>query len=545
LIQPRHRSERATRWQVRAMTSKIRILRASLTGFAGIVGVGVTVVVVAAVCLLPLPSYTAQTAPTEVFPIAGEQSRVCAGPLLQIVPQAGDETSYFATGEPTVFTDSLGASAQTRALKAIDVAQSGSAATPEVISVPPAAENETQPLVAGIQLEQTVTEELAGLAAAACTDASSDSWLVGGATDVGRTTLILLSNPTEVTATVSLEIFGDNGAVSAPGADGILVQPGQQRVLSLAAYAPDLISPVVHVTSSGGLVQAALQHSIMRALVPGGVEIITPSAAPNTTQIMTGVALTGLAAQDSGETGLITNDLEPTIRIVVPGAEAADVVLTVIGEGVEPVEIRTTIEARHTLQLPFTGITDGVYTVVVTGTKPLVAGVRSVQAAAAGGTVVLPSPVATVTPATPPTGGGEGFNGGTSEITPQEGQATAPSQSSPATLGGDFAWHSSAQPLTGDTLIAVAAGPNATLSLFNPSQATITATLSTASGDDVTVTVKAGAMTTVSLRSGTRYMLSEGARLHAAVTYADAGLGSSVALSPTNQRGAAIKVFPR
>jgi hypothetical protein len=537
------------------MTSRIKILRASLTGVTGLIGAGIAVTVVAAVCLLPLPRYTAMTTPVEVNPIAGEQLRVCAGPLLEILPQTGDSTTYVATGTPTLLSDAAGAMPQTRQLNAVDAAPSESGSAPLVLSVPPAEEGETQPLLAGTQLQQGATEDVAGLAAVACTEASSDSWLVGGATDVGRTTLLLLSNPTAVTATVGLEIFGDNGAINAPGADGILVEPGEQRVVSLAAYAPDLISPVVHVTSSGGLVQASLQHSIMRSLIPGGAEIITPSAAPNTTQIMTGVALTGLAAQDSGEKGLITSDLEPTIRIAVPGDEAADVVLTVIGEGTESVEIRTTIEAQHTLQLPFTGITDGIYTVVVTGTQPIVAGVRSVQAAATEGTVSSPTPAATPSPTpspapssttTPstPDGGGEGFNGGTSADS-EGAPATAPSQQSPAELGGDFAWHASASPLTADTLIPVVTGPSATLSLYNPTTTTITATLSGDGSARVTLVVPAGQMLTVTVESGTRYILNDGRNLHAAVTYAAAGLGSSVALSPTNQRGASIAVFPR
>ncbi|MBK5238889.1 MAG: hypothetical protein JJE28_07245, partial [Actinomycetales bacterium] len=252
--------------------------------------------------------------------------------------------------------------------------------------------------------------------------------------------------------------------------------------------------------------------------------------------------------QDSGEKGLVTNDLEPTIRIAVPGAEAADVVLTVIGDGTEPAEIRTTIEAHHTLQLPFTGITDGVYTVVVTGTKPLVAGVRSVQAAAPEGTVIVETPVTTPAPAAtqaPVAGGGEGFNGGTAGTAPQEGQASQPTQSSPVVVGGDFAWHTSAQPLTGDTLIPVANGPSATLSLYNPTKTPITSTLSGPETEDLTIVVPAGKMMTVPVISGTRYTLSGGANLHGALTYAAAGMGSSVALNPTNQRGVAIKVFPR
>ena len=154
-------------------------------------------------------------------------------------------------------------------------------------------------------------------------------------------------------------------------------------------------------------------------------------------------------------------------------------------------------------------------------------------------------PVTPVTADAPPAGGGEGFNGGTSGAAPQEGQASTPAQSSPTELGGDFAWHASAQPLIGDTLVPVTAGPSATLSLYNPTNAVITAALSTPGASDVTVVVEAGQMTTVPVASGTRYTLSGGAKLHAALTYAGPGLGSSVALSPTNQRGAAIKVFPR
>ena len=532
------------------MTKKTSVLRASLTGFTGLVGVGVAVVVVAAVCLLPLPGVTAVTAPFEVTPVPGPQSRVCAGPLLQVLPQAGDATTYFAPGEVTVFSDAQGATLATRDLSPVDVAPAGSSSVPFVLSVPPAAQNEAQPLLAGIQAQRVSTEELSGLAAQACADANSDTWLVGGATDVGRTTLLLLSNPTEVTATVALEIFGDNGVVSAPGAEGILVEAGQQRVLSLASFAPDLISPVIHVTSGGGLVQASLQQSVMRGLVPGGVEVIGPSASPNTSQIMTGVSLTGLAAQDSGEKGLVTSDLEPTIRVAVPGADASDVVVTVIGETGEPSEIRTTVEGHHTLQLPFTGITDGLYTVIVTGTKPIVAGVRSVQSSATAGSVptseTSPAPSATpaptnFAPATPAPSDGQGFNGSPSQTTPD----AAPVQTSPASAGGDFAWHSSAAPLATDTLIPVVEGPAPILSLYNPTDAAVTVTLARTGKKDVTVTVGAGKMATTTLLGTTRYTLSGAAGLYAAVTYAATGLGASIALSPTNQGGSAIKVVPR
>ncbi len=505
------------------MTKKTNVLRASLTGIAGLVGAAVAAVVVVAACFLPLPGYTAVTSPLEVTPAPAEQYRVCPGPLLQVLPQATGATAYFAAGTPTFVSDVKNGTSATRDLDATDVTASGSPTKPRVLSVPPAPEADSQPLISGVQSQNIASEDLSGLAVSDCTDVSSDAWLVGGATDVGRTTLILLSNPTEVAANVSLEIFGENGAVTAPNATGILVEPGQQRVLSLAAYAPDVTSPVVHVMSSGGQIQAALQQSTMRALIPGGVDVITASAAPSTTQIMTGVALTGLVAPTGvgggggADIGVVSSDVESTLRVAVPGDQDSDIVMTVIGVSGVPVELHTTVPAHHTLQMPFTGVVDGTYTVVVTGTMPVVAGVRSVQAAS-GATAT-----AVTTPGTPPVA------------------ATA----STTILGGDFAWHTSALALTGETLLPVAPGPTPTLSLYNPTQVPVTVTLTNPGAPDVSVLVPAGKMTTTAVVSGSRYTLGGAATLHAALTYAGPGVGASVAINPTNQRGSAIAVIPR
>jgi hypothetical protein len=83
------------------------------------------------------------------------------------------------------------------------------------------------------------------------------------------------------------------------------------------------------------------------------------------------------------------------------------------------------------------------------------------------------------------------------------------------------------------------------LSLYNPTDSPLTATLASAANPDVTIVVPAGRMMVVPLTESTRYLLTGAESLHAALTYAAVGFGSSVALSPTNQLGAAIRVFPR
>ena len=112
-----------------------------------------------------------------------------------------------------------------------------------------------------------------------------------GRPSVGRTSILTLSNPTAVTAQVSLQIFGEEGAVEAPGLLGIEVQPGAQRVLSLAGFAPGLVSPIVHVEARGGQVVAYLQQSIVRGLDASGVDLVDAAPDPATDLTFPGVRI--------------------------------------------------------------------------------------------------------------------------------------------------------------------------------------------------------------------------------------------------------------
>src|SRR5690606_4453511 len=140
--------------------------------------------------------------------------------------------------------------------------------------------SDLQPLLAGSQVQTLNGAGLTGMSAAECVEARSDIWLVGGASDTGRTSILTLANPGEVAATVSVQIFSEEGQVAAPGAEGIVVQPNSETSYSLAGFAPDVVSPVIHVTSVGGNVVAHLQQSTVRILEPGGVDIVGPSAGP-------------------------------------------------------------------------------------------------------------------------------------------------------------------------------------------------------------------------------------------------------------------------
>ena len=167
-------------------------------------------------------------------------------------------------------------------------------------------------------------ETLAGFAAAACGEAVADAWLVAGATNLGRSGLVLLSNPTAVAATVDVRVIGEAGPVEAPSALGIIVPPGSQRVLSLAGLAPNLTSPVVHVTSTGGAIAASLEHSVVVGLAPAGVELTGVTAPPATTQVIPGFVVPEAGGIEASEDHADGDDF-PVVRLFAPGDEQVDV----------------------------------------------------------------------------------------------------------------------------------------------------------------------------------------------------------------------------
>jgi hypothetical protein len=395
-----------------------------------------------------------------------------------------------------------------------------------VVAVPAVPDSEEQPLLSGNQLQTAVGDELSGLAGAACAEPSNDAWLVGGATDLGRTTLVMLSNPTDVTATVTMTVWSEMGLIEAITTEGLIVLPGEQRIVSLAAYAPDAIAPVVHLVSTGGRVLASLQHSVMRTLQPSGVEWVNPGVGPNTTQVMPGVFLMSHHEHDDSEMGAVLSDIEPAVRVLAPGKEDADVTVTVLSESGETIEIESRLKANTVVQFPFIGIEDGIYTVIVTADKPIVAAVRTVQDADADPTKI-----------------------GTHEEDHSETPAEAPAENLEvepiAYGGGDFTWFSPSARLVADTVLPLPAGANPLLTLYNPSPKVIEVTVSAGGQQDVVLTLDPKQMASTQLQASTRYTLTGTAGLIGGLTYIGTGVGSSIALNPANVLGTPITVYPR
>jgi hypothetical protein len=328
-------------------------------------------------------------------------------------------------------------------------------------------------------------------------EARAETWLVGGSTDTGRTTLLTLANPGQVAATVTLRIYSEDGRIEAPGTDGIVVQPNSEVSFSLAGFAPGVVSPVVQVTSVGGSVVAHLQQSTVRILEPGGVDTVGPAAAPSTQVVIPGMVIAGheLIEEKIGVPGF--HDIDPVLRLFVPGDRSASATIAVTPEdGGETISVDFDLLAGKVSEFPFEHFEDGNYTVSVTSDRPLVAGARASTVGTSG--------------------------------------------------ASDFAWLESAEVMREQALVAVGSGADAVLHLANAAttDAEVTLAVDGEAGEPTTVRVPAGGVVTVPAEPATAYRLGGFDELRVAVSYTGDGLLSGFTLSPTGPAAERITVYP-
>ena len=232
---------------------------------------------------------------------------------------------------------------------------------------------------AGAMIFRATDGDLQGSAAANCLQPSNDQWLAGASTTVGRTSVLVLSNASGSPATVSLELFGGKGQIQAPGSRGLLVAPGTTRSVVLAGLAPGEEQLSVRVRSTGGPIAAAIQQSVLRGLIPGGVDFITPGTAPAVRQVMTGVDIqdaAGIAAL-TGKAGYA--DAAPALEITVPGPSDAVVEVKLYGRDGQkalPSGGVITAKANSITEVSLAGVPAGNYTVAASSDVSFVAATR-------------------------------------------------------------------------------------------------------------------------------------------------------------------------
>jgi len=222
--------------------------------------------------------------------------------------------------------------------------------------------------VAGAGSSLVTAGDLRGLAAASCQVPTTDAWLVGGSTELGSTSLLVLQNPGSTPAVVHLEAFGATGPVDLD-TEQYLVAPGAERVVVLGGIAAQERRVAVHVTATGGRVAAFVQDSTLDGFTPTGTDLVAAGAPPARRQVVPGVVLreTGVDDPDAG-----------LLRLLAPGDAAVTAHVRLLGpDGVAdlPGADALTLEPGVVTDVPLGGLAAGAYTVVVDADGAVVASV--------------------------------------------------------------------------------------------------------------------------------------------------------------------------
>ncbi|MET1036135.1 MAG: DUF5719 family protein [Arthrobacter sp.] len=227
--------------------------------------------------------------------------------------------------------------------------------------------------------------DLAGLAVSRCQDPANEQWLVGASTVVGRTALLVVSNPSPSASTVDVELFGAEGQVEAGALRGIALAPGESTSIVLAGVAAGEPALGVRVASAGAPVTAVIQQSVLRGLTAGGVDFIEPGARPSQSQVVPGVAVQSAAAtrELSDQRGYA--DAAPELHVAVPGRQDAALRVRAFGPAGEvtlPGGGAATAAAGTTARIALDALPVGDYTIAVEADQPVAAGVRLIRGTA-------------------------------------------------------------------------------------------------------------------------------------------------------------------
>ncbi len=247
------------------------------------------------------------------------------------------------------------------------------------------------PVAAATSTYTATDGDLRGLAGTGCQAPSGDFWILGASTTVGASAVLTLTNPTGTPATVSLELFGQEGPLEGIGTRGQLVAPGETRRIVLAGLAGNQDQVAVRVRSDGGRVTGVIQQSLLRGLTPGGVELLSPTAAAGVTQVVPGVVVQDAATARRIREQEGYGTAAPALQVLVPGSSDAVLDIKVYGpDGAVdlPGGGVATAAAGSVMSVLLTDLPEGTYTIAVTSDVAVVASARVTRGIDGEGTPV-------------------------------------------------------------------------------------------------------------------------------------------------------------
>lgn len=463
--------------------TKPTAVRVAATSARVIAGIAVSAACVAGVIVaVPMawPTVSQTPAQAEVTPISGDIFLTCAGPLRALGRDPMNAALVSAAAFPDVTVGAAdGVRVEEHELRMPELADAGE----QTMYVGRSDAREAVEIAAAESVS-VMQPDLAGFAASACRAPSMESWIVGGAASTGTSDIVLIANPSDVTATASFTVYGASGPKRT---SDIVLAPRTQVSVPLAAGAAGESTPIVRVTATGAPLRTMLQSSLIRVLDPSGVDLQDGTGQPQRAQVLAGVRVLEEATDAASMTivRLMAPSNDTTVRLTARDAESA----RVVGD-----EISVDLRAGEPVEVDLPGLAVGTYSVEIDAEEPVVAAVW---------------------------------------------------QSTGAGAGADFAWMTPAPTITEPTTFAVPRGPEARLHLRNTTEADAVVILTDlANGDQREIPVAADGSALVEVDADTSYGFSTTAPVHAAITMATSGAIAGWPVWPSAASSSAVTVYP-
>ncbi|WP_293695737.1 DUF5719 family protein [uncultured Agrococcus sp.] len=345
-----NRSKTIALWSSRSLVGVAAIAATVALGFGSVWAFGETA-----------PSHIELRETERLAPQSGTQQLVCPPQQVRVgVPGDAEARSLVGDGEAAIpeFED---AAIEQIPLEGVEDAEL------TVVSAPSTSET-----IAGVSVSDVGSSEIQGIGAEACSSPTWSQWLVGGSTATGRQTSIVLANPGEQQARVTLDIFGAEGPVSAAANSGVVIDPGTAEVVDLASISVGNAAPAVRVTSEGGPVAAFLQQTTIRTLDPGGIDTTGATVAVSGEQTFLGIPIA------AGHTHLDDEqhvDAGPVLRLL-PDGDNTEAEVTFASDDGDPITTTLNLTDGRVTELPLEELGEGVYAITVESEVPVAAGVR-------------------------------------------------------------------------------------------------------------------------------------------------------------------------
>jgi hypothetical protein len=138
------------------------------------------------------------------------------------------------------------------------------------------------------QVTLTSAGRFRALNSARCSPPSADWWFAGADGRVGYTDELMLANPSDTGATVTVSVWSAKGVLTPPRLASLPIAARSGLVVTIASVAPDAATLALHVHATSGAVTAAVHDTRVSGVSPAGSDWIPATLPPARTAVVPG-----------------------------------------------------------------------------------------------------------------------------------------------------------------------------------------------------------------------------------------------------------------